>query len=500
MIPLGELLDNTGVISGVDAAAAALPITGIAYDTRVLEGGNVFWAFAGANVDGRKFAPVAVERGAAAVVSELEPLQPLGVPWIRVADARRALALAAGRFYGHPDQSLAITGVTGTNGKTTTTWILDQILRTSGKTTALIGTIGYHVAGEPRKAVNTTPESVDLFKMFAELWAKGGTHATMEVSSHALSLGRVHRVRFHTAVFTNLTRDHLDFHKTMEDYFAAKQMLFEGPPAPKFAVINDDDEYGKKLQSNSATEVIRYGIRSGELRAHRIESSIDGLRFEIRLGDQRYFVESPLVGEINVYNLLAAAGAAYTLGISWPVILEGIRAAKAVPGRFERVEAGQPFLVVVDYAHTDDALRNTIGVARKIAAGKKGRVLTLFGCGGDRDRSKRPLMGMAAAQLSDFVALTSDNPRSEDPLAIMNDALVGLRRSDTPHIVEPDREKAIFATIAEARSGDVVILAGKGDEHYQVLRDRTIDFDDREVARRALLKTGYGMQGTSGAA
>ena len=497
MIRLGELLDNTDGGGGIDPIAAAVPVTGLAYDTRALEAGNAFWAFAGAKEDGRKFAPAAVERGACAVVSELEPLESLRVPWIRVADARRTLAVAAGRFYGHPDAALAITGVTGTNGKTTTTWILDQILRSAGKITALVGTIGYHVAGDQRKAINTTPESVDLYKMFAELLAKRGTHATMEVSSHALALGRVHRVQFHTAVFTNLTRDHLDFHKTMEEYYAAKQMLFDGPPAPQFAVINEDDEYGKKIKTDPATEVIRYGIRSGGLRAHKIESSLDGLRFQIRLGDERHIVESPLVGEINVYNLLAAAGAAVTLGVGWPLILEGIRTARPVPGRFERVEVGQPFLVIVDYAHTDDALRNTIRVARKIVTPVKGRVLTLFGCGGDRDRSKRPLMGMAAAELSDFVALTSDNPRSEDPLSIINDALVGLRRSDTRHIVEPDRAMAIAATLAEARPGDIVILAGKGDEHYQVLRDRTIEFDDREVARRALVKAGYGTRGAA---
>ncbi len=491
---LKDLLDRRDVLSGLEKDTEEIEVTGLQYDNRKITPGNLFWAFAGAVTDGRKYAQSAVEKGAVAVVSELEPLEPVNVPWVQVEHARNALAKAAAVFHGHPDKSIALTGVTGTNGKTTTTWIIDNILRKAGRTTALVGTVGYHVAGEARKAVNTTPESLDLFQILDELRAKGGTNLTMEVSSHALALGRVHGVHFHTAVFTNLTRDHLDFHKSMGEYFAAKQMLFTGPPSPAASVINDDDEYGKQLRPPSG-EVIRYGIRSGDLRAHHVEATFAGLRFELRFGGEKHIVQSPLVGEINVYNLLAAIGAVRTLGVSWQEVLEGVRSMAGVPGRFERVEAGQPFLVAVDYAHTDDALRNTIRVARKLltASGKKGRVLTLFGCGGDRDRSKRPLMGMAAAELSDFVALTSDNPRSEDPLAIINDALVGLRRFDTNHIVEPDRAKAIEAILNEARPDDVVILAGKGHETYQVLKDRTIDFDDREVAKKSLAKAGYGV-------
>ena len=490
---LKNLFDRRVVLRGIDETSAEIEVTGLQYDHRKITTGNLFWAFAGAITDGRKYARAAVENGAVAVVSELEPLEPVSVPWIQVEHARNALAHAAAIFYGHPDKSIELTGTTGTNGKTTTTWIIDSILRKAGRTTALVGTVGYHVAGDARKAVNTTPESLDLFRILDELRAKDGTNLTMEVSSHALALGRVHGMHFHTAVFTNLTRDHLDFHKSMGEYFAAKQMLFDGPPPPVASVINDDDDYGKQLRPASG-EVIRYGIRSGDLRAHDIESTFAGLKFHVRLGDETHTIQSSLVGEINVYNLLAAIGAVRTLGVSWQGILEGIRSMAGVPGRFERVEAGQPFLVVVDYAHTDDALRNTIRVARKLlnASGKKGRVLTLFGCGGDRDRSKRPLMGMAAAELSNFVVLTSDNPRSEDPLAIINDALVGLRRFDTNHIVEPDRAKAIEAILNEARPDDVVILAGKGHETYQVLKDRTIDFDDREIAKKSLARAGYG--------
>ncbi|HET8546471.1 MAG TPA: UDP-N-acetylmuramoyl-L-alanyl-D-glutamate--2,6-diaminopimelate ligase, partial [Bryobacteraceae bacterium] len=386
---------------------------------------------------------------------------------------------------------LGLTGITGTNGKTTTSYVIDSVLRTAGHTTALIGTIEYRLAGRPMRAVNTTPESLDLFDIFAELEREGGTHATMEVSSHGLALGRVYGVQFHTTVFTNLTRDHLDFHKTMEDYFAAKQLLFLGNGAapPKCAVVNRDDAYGRAMQVDPATEVFWYGLEEGTTaRASNVSSGFSGLRFEVQYGGNTYQVESPLVGEINVYNILAAWCTGVSYGIDPRVVTRGIAECRSVPGRFERVEEGQPFLVVVDYAHTDDALRNVIAVARGLATK---RVITLFGCGGDRDRAKRPLMGMAAAEASDYVVLTSDNPRSEDPLDIMNDALVGIRRFDTPHIAEPDRGTAIRRAIEIAEPGDVVILAGKGHETYQTLKDTTIPFDDREVARGILRSFGW---------
>jgi UDP-N-acetylmuramoyl-L-alanyl-D-glutamate--2,6-diaminopimelate ligase len=313
----------------------------------------------------------------------------------------------------------------------------------------------------------------------------------MEVSSHALALGRVYGMQFHTAVFTNLTRDHLDFHGTMEAYFAAKQRLFEGAGAapPPFAVLNRDDEYARRLKLHPKTEALWYGFSpESNLRARHITSNFQGLKFEVQRGKTRFNIESPLIGKINVYNILAACGAALSYGIAPDAIARGIANLRAVPGRFERVDEGQPFEVVVDYAHTDDALRNVIAVARGL---NPKRVITLFGCGGDRDRTKRPLMGQAAAEASDFVVLTSDNPRSEDPLAIMNDALVGIRRVDVKHIIEPDRAAAIARAIDQARAGDIVILAGKGHEPYQVLKDRTIPFDDRAVAREVLKGYGY---------
>jgi UDP-N-acetylmuramoyl-L-alanyl-D-glutamate--2,6-diaminopimelate ligase len=313
----------------------------------------------------------------------------------------------------------------------------------------------------------------------------------MEVSSHALAIGRVDGMRFHTALFTNLTRDHLDFHRTMENYFAAKSLLFrpEHAPPPAYAGINHDDEWGRRIQTAPETRVLRYGFGDGaNVRARDLRVDFEGLRFTIDYAGRVIPLHSRLVGRMNAYNILAAFCAGISYGLDDCAIQRGVAECAAVPGRFERIQQGQPFLVVVDYAHTDDALRNVISVARGLAPK---RIITLFGCGGDRDRSKRPLMGMAAAELSDYVVLTSDNPRSEDPLSIINDALVGLRRSDTAHAVEPDRESAIRLALKKAKPGDIVILAGKGHETYQILGSKTIHFDDREVARTVLRELGY---------
>ncbi len=488
---LGELLTGVRLQQPVAPKLAATRIAGLAYDSRRVEKDFLFFAFPGSKADGRQFAPDALSRGAAAVASECEPPPDMSKCWVRVEHGRQALALASRTFYGNPDEHLGLTGITGTNGKTTTSYLVDSVLRAGRATTALIGTIEYHLAGRVLKAVNTTPESLELVRLFADLRHEGGTHVTMEVSSHALALGRVYGLHFHTAVFTNLTRDHLDFHGTMEAYFEAKQKLMEGAggPPPPYAVLNRDDEYARKLKLHPKTQVFWYGLGPEcNLRARHISSGFQGLRFEVQFGKRRFPVESPLIGKINVYNILAACGAGLSYGIAPEIIARGIAQLRAVPGRFERIDEGQPFTVVVDYAHTDDALRNVIAVARGL---NPKRVITLFGCGGDRDRTKRPLMGQAAAEGSDLVVLTSDNPRSEDPLAIMNDALVGIRRKDVPHIVEPDRAAAIARVLKEARPDDIVILAGKGHETYQVLKDKTIDFDDRAVAREVLKSYGY---------
>jgi len=489
---LETILEGIRLRRGLSEDLQKMEVTGLEYDSRRVQQGFLFFAFAGARADGRAFAQGALDAGAAAVASEHPPPPGFRGTWIEVEHGRHALALASRNFYGSPDERLGLTGVTGTNGKTTTTYLIDSVLRSAGKTTAMVGTIEYRLGGQVRTAVNTTPESLDLYRIFHTLEQVAGSHVTMEVSSHALALGRVYGIRFHTAVFTNLTRDHLDFHETMENYFAAKQLLFkpQASEPPRWAVINSDDPYGARIDPPAETYVLRYGFGdNADLRISELEMTFEGLHMTVEHGRERVKLTSALVGKINAYNILAACGAALSYGFDWPTIAGGIAECRRVPGRFESIEEGQPFMVVVDYAHTDDALRNIISVAREL---HPKRVVTLFGCGGDRDRSKRPLMGMAAAEASDFVVLTSDNPRSEDPLGIMNDALVGLRRFDTPHLVEPDREKAIRGALEAAQPGDIVILAGKGHEPYQVLKDRVIHFDDREVARAALRDLGFG--------
>ncbi|MBV9304443.1 MAG: UDP-N-acetylmuramoyl-L-alanyl-D-glutamate--2,6-diaminopimelate ligase [Acidobacteriaceae bacterium] len=495
---LNRVLEGVPLVSRVPDQLLDQEVRGLAYDSRKVGPGYLFFAFSGAKTDGAQFANAAVGAGSLAVISDRPKPGGFTYTWLQVTHGRHALAFASKNFYNYPDQRLALTAITGTNGKTTSTSLIDSILRAAGKTTALIGTIEYQLAGRVLPAVNTTPESLDLFRMFHELEEMGGTHATLEASSHALDLGRIYAIEFHTAGFTNFTRDHLDYHHTMEAYFAAKQLLFrpEAGRPPRYAILNADDEGARRLEISPETRIHWYGIDQPPapgrhetwVRARDVESSFAGLRFVVEAGARRFLVESRLVGRINVYNILLACAAALAHGLGEEEIQKGIQELARVPGRFERVEEGQPFMVVVDYAHTDDALRNVIAAARGT---NPKRVITLFGCGGDRDRSKRPLMGMAAAELSDYVVLTSDNPRSEDPLTIMNDAMVGLKRYDTPNVAEPDRERAIRKAIEVAEPGDIVILAGKGHETYQVLKDGPIPFDDRETARRILRALGY---------
>ena len=465
------------------------------YDSRRVAAGAAFFAIRGEATDGNRFVDAAVERGAVAVISEMPRPATLrsNVAWAEVADARKSLAIAAANFFGHPADALQLVGVTGTNGKTTTSYLLDSILRAAGRTTGLFGTIAYRTPRATVAATTTTPESLELQSFLAEIVHAGGTHSVLEASSHALSMDRLWGCEFAVAVFTNLTRDHLDFHKSFEAYFAAKRRLFEGTgkgPA-RIGVINADDPYGERLEGVAA-RTLRYGLRSGEITARKFTLTAAGLDFEAETPAGPIPVRSHLVGRTNVYNILAAIGAAVALEIAPAAIASGIARLESVPGRFERVDSGQPFLVVVDYAHTDDALANLLATSRELLP-DGGRILTLFGCGGDRDRAKRPLMGEAAGRASDFVVLTSDNPRSEDPLLIINDALVGLQRTEAEYRIEPDRERAIGLVLEQARAGDIVLIAGKGHENYQVLGGRTIEFDDRDVARRLLAGMGYAV-------
>ena len=494
------------LLAGIDVAAASAPpagmsstdIVAIECDSRKVTGGAIFFALHGAKLEGAQFVEDALRRGAEAVASQAaRPAAfPAGIAWIQLAPGtdRRALALAAANFYGHPAQALQLVGVTGTNGKTTITYLVDSILRAAGRTTGLIGTTGYRTTKGYRDAPNTTPESLELQRIFAEIRDAGGTNATLEASSHALAMDRLWGCHFSVAIFTNLTRDHLDYHQTFESYFAAKRRLFEGTGsgAPDVAVINADDSYGEQLKG-LARSTLTYGLKgSADLAAKKLSLSVAGLEFTAHTPAGDLSVRSRLVGRMNAYNILAAIGAGIGLGLPLGQIEQGIAALEAVPGRFERVDEGQPYLVVVDYAHTDDALRNVISAARELSKG--GRIITLFGAGGERDRTKRPLMGEAAGSLSDLVVLTSDNPRSEDPLRIINDVVVGLQKANATYRIEPDREQAIAIALDAAQPGDIVILAGKGHETYQVLRDGPIDFDDREKARTALHRKGYAKE------
>jgi UDP-N-acetylmuramoyl-L-alanyl-D-glutamate--2,6-diaminopimelate ligase len=486
------------LLRGIDARDAAahgdLEIREIAYDSRRVEPGDLFVAIRGEQTDGNKFVGDAIARGAVAILSEqAAPSEiPASFPWVQVADARKALAISAANYYGRPAEVLKLIGVTGTNGKTTTAFLVDSILRAAGCEVGLLGTISYRLVREARPAPNTTPESLDLQSYLAEIVRAGGTHAVLEASSHALALDRLWGCPFSVAIFTNLTRDHLDYHKTMDEYFASKRRLFAGTgaPAPVSGVVNRDDEYGRQL-IGLASRTLTYGLEAGaDVTTRKPSLSLSGIEFVAETPTGNIEVHSKLVGRHNVYNILAATTAGVALGLSREVIASGIAQLTAVPGRFERIDVGQPFMVIVDYAHTDDALRNLLATARDLKP--DGRIITLFGCGGDRDRTKRPLMGEAAGRVSDIVVLTSDNPRSEDPLLIINDAIVGVQRTKAKLLVEADREKAIELALDEARAGDIVLLAGKGHEAYQVLRDRTIDFDDRVVARRILRQHGYG--------
>jgi UDP-N-acetylmuramoyl-L-alanyl-D-glutamate--2,6-diaminopimelate ligase len=498
-VRLRALLEGVEVCS--ELPQGELRIRQVANDSRKVQPGALFVAVHGEATDGNLYTKDAAGRGAAAVLSEnVAPAEwPREIPWIQVKEGRKALAITAANFYGQPAQSLKLVGVTGTNGKTTTTSLIDSILRASGAKTGLLGTIAYHTPKGEHPAPNTTPESLDLQSFFAEIRDAGGTYATLEASSHALAMDRLWGCHFAAAVFSNLTRDHIDYHKTFENYFAAKRRLFEGTGAgaPDVAVINTDHEWGKKL-AGLAKKTLTYGLQNGtDLKAKKFQLSFNGLNFTAQTPNGAIQVESALVGRINVYNILAAIGAGIGLGISNEVIETGIRNLQAVAGRFQRIDQGQPFLVVVDYAHTDDALENLIRTARELNT--KGRIITLFGCGGSRDRTKRPIMGETSGRLSDLTILTSDNPRQEDPLKIISDIVVGMQKSGGKYMIEADRAKAIYLAIEEARAGDIVLLAGKGHEDYQVFADHTIHLDDREVARKALGDRGYTAAPKNGA-
>jgi len=489
---LRDLLVGTEVLALSEHSD--IEVTSVAYDSRKVGPGGLFVAICGEQTDGNRFVADAIERGAACIVSEhAAPADlPPPVAWAQVQQARRALATIGANFHGRPAETVKLVGITGTNGKTTTAYLVDSVLRAAGLTTGLLGTVGHRTPRGEQKAKHTTPESLDLQRFFAEVREAGGTHIALEVSSHALAMDRVWGCRFAVAVFTNLTRDHLDFHQTLPEYFASKRRLFEGTGAgvPAIGVVNTDDPHGKELVGR-AKRTLTFGLESAaDVTTKKFTLSFSGLEFTAQTPAGKATIRSPLVGRPNVYNLLATVAVGLALDIPLPDIEAGLHQLQSVPGRFERIDEGQPYLVVVDYAHTDDALRSLIQTARELNKG--GRVIIVFGCGGDRDRTKRPLMGEVAGSLSHLVVLTSDNPRTEDPLRIINDIVVGLQKAHGNYVIELDRERAIDRALDEAQPGDIVLLAGKGHETYQILRDRTLDFDDREMARQALRRRGFG--------
>ena len=468
----------------------------VTHDSRAVEPGFAFVAIRGAKTDAHRFIPQVIESGAVAIISELEHDEVTDsasteIGWLQVTNARAALAEAAAAIHGHPSHHLNLVGITGTNGKTTTAHLVDSIIRAAEGTSAMFGTIKHRIGDHAATAHHTTPEAADIQRMLAQAVAEGCRSAVMEVSSHAIELHRADALKFAVAVFTNLTRDHLDYHQTMESYFAAKAKLFNGTLDPQLtaSVINVDDEYGRRLLDSARGQIITYGFRpEADVRTDRFDLSPRGLSYTATTPAGRIAIASPLVGRFHVYNTLAAIGAGLALGASLETIAQGIRYCRTVAGRFEQVTTDlgseASFAVIVDYAHTDDALKNVLQTAREVAG--TGRVITVFGCGGDRDRTKRAPMGEIAAQLSDVAIVTSDNPRTEDPLAIIADIEVGLQKTGRDYVKLPDRRDAIFHAIREARDGDVVVIAGKGHETYQILGERTIHFDDKEVAREAM--------------
>jgi len=462
-------------------------IASVTHDSRRAGPGALFVAIRGLATDGNDFVDAARKKGAVAVVSEGAP-RGAGT-WVRVPDARAALALFSAAVLGDPARSLELVGVTGTNGKTTTTYLIDSALRAAGETVGLVGTVEYRIGRRIADAVRTTPESSDLQALFREMVDAGCRCAVLEVSSHSLTLERVHGLEFKVAVFTNLTRDHLDFHGDMDAYFAAKRRLFETLlRADGHAIVNLDDDRAPELLRASRGKAWTYSLADpkADFFAEEMRLGLDGTRLGARTPFGRLELETALVGRFNVQNVLAALGAGLALGLKPDAVQRGIASLPGVPGRMERVSAGQDFTVLVDYAHTDDALKNLLETVREL---KPRRVITVFGCGGDRDRTKRPLMGAVAARLSDVVILTSDNPRTEPPEAILEEIRRGIpaaRAQDT--LVIPDRRDAIARALEMGREGVVVVIAGKGHETYQVLRERTVPFDDRQVARDVLAR------------
>ncbi len=466
---LSELLKNVQIIGGDTAPE----VRGIAYDSRAVQPGDVFVCIKGFATDGHAYVQKAVENGAAAIVAQ--DAVEVSVPVVYVADSRLALAQMSKIYYDCPDEKMKIIGVTGTNGKTTVTYLVKHILEQNGAKVGLIGTNQNMIGDVVLETERTTPESKELYAMFADMADAGCSHVVMEVSSHALELSRVGGIHFAVGVFTNLTQDHLDFHGDMEHYFLAKTKLFS---MCEKSVVNTDDAYGKRIAA-SAPALLRYSVDSAsELQASEIEISAKGVLYDVTLGGETTSVHIAIPGKFSVYNSLAALGCALQLDIDIDTAVRALLTAKGVKGRAEVVCTDTDYTVLIDYAHTPDGLENILSTVNEY---KQARVITVFGCGGDRDRTKRPLMGEMAAKLSDFVVVTSDNPRTEDPEAILDDIMPGVLKTDCPYVRIANRREAIAYALEHARTDDIIVLAGKGHETYQILNTGKIHFDEREV-------------------
>ncbi|MBN1823174.1 MAG: UDP-N-acetylmuramoyl-L-alanyl-D-glutamate--2,6-diaminopimelate ligase [Endomicrobiales bacterium] len=467
---------------------ADIEIKGITYDSRKVKRGYAFIALSGQHVDGRSFAAKAVSEGAVCVIADAE-IPGIKAVQVEVKNPAEAMADISSNFYSHPDKNLHLIGVTGTNGKTTITYMLESIFSRNKKATGVIGTINYRYAKKVIPALNTTPQSLDVDRMLAEMSREKVAVCVMEVSSHALELDRVRGLEFDTAIFTNLTRDHLDFHRTMEDYFSAKAKLFTSLKSgeknfPKTAIVNIDDPWSNKLiPLVKGAGVVTYGLSpKADYCAENIRASSRGSEFLVQTPLGRRKVELPHLGRHNVYNALACVASAVGFGVPFESTISALENVQQVPGRLEKVDCGQNYTVVVDYAHTDDALRNVLEALKEL---NPARLVTVFGCGGDRDRSKRPVMGDVATDLSDFVFVTSDNPRTEDPERIALDIEVGIRRKHRSNYqVLVEREQAIAAAVNMAAKGDIILIAGKGHETYQIIGDQRVHFNDVEMARK----------------
>ena len=491
MKKITDLLTTTKIIS--ITGNETVTITDITAASRQVKKGSLFICLDGATVDGHTFAQKAVDAGAVALVVSKDVTVSSDVCIIKVEDTRQAMMDIVPSFFDYPANKMRMIGVTGTNGKTTTTHMIRHILRSQGHKVGIIGTIHIMIEDKSYPIHNTTPDVVDLQHILNQMVNEGVTHCIMEVSSHALALGRVSGVEYDTAVFTNLTQDHLDFHKTFENYLAAKCKFFEQVSASnqvktgKGAVINIDDPYGHRVVEATTAPTMTYSTQGkGTLNAHDVTMTSKTSTYTIEFDGKQYPIKMNTTGLFNVYNTLAAIGACLYENISMEKIDEALQSFRSVPGRFELIEEGQDFAVVVDYAHTPDGLQNILQTAQEI---KESKMIVVFGCGGDRDATKRPIMGRIAAEFGDTIFVTSDNPRTENPNQIVKDVEVGVKeglREGSTYEVVVDRKEAIKKAVRSARTGDIVIIAGKGHEDYQILKDRTIHFDDREVAREAL--------------